>query len=258
MAGPNDETPDSPAADIPTIAASRSSAGVPLPVLVAPCVLPERIGPYRVIALLGEGGMGTVYEAEQEHPRRRVALKVVRGGQFVDAHHVRLFQREVQTLARLLHPNIAAIYEAGPHRGRRALLCHGAGPRPHARPLPCRTHGPARCGGDPLSPAALPHVVRGGGLRAPAGRDPPRPQAVERDRHRARRGGRRVDLARTDPAAQGARLRTGAHHRVRRRGHERDVRGRRDPRHAALHEPRAGARRDAIASTCAATCTRWA
>jgi serine/threonine protein kinase len=113
MAGPSDEEPDSSAADTPTIAASRSGAGIPLRAHVAPRVLPERIGAYRVIALLGEGGMGTVYEAEQEHPRRRVALKVVRGGQFVDAHHVRLFQREVETLARLLHPNIAAIYEAG-------------------------------------------------------------------------------------------------------------------------------------------------
>src|SRR5688572_32547664 len=37
--------------------------------------LPERIGRYRVIRLLGEGGMGSVYEAEQDSPRRRVALK---------------------------------------------------------------------------------------------------------------------------------------------------------------------------------------
>ncbi len=77
---------------------------------------PQAIGQYRIVSVLGEGGMGRVYEAEQQHPRRPVALKVVRGGQFVDEHHIRLFQREAQTLARLRHPGIAAIYESG-HTG---------------------------------------------------------------------------------------------------------------------------------------------
>jgi eukaryotic-like serine/threonine-protein kinase len=74
---------------------------------------PKTIGRYRIVGKLGEGGMGIVFEAEQEHPRRRVALKVIRGGTFVDEQHVRMFQREVDTLARLKHPNIASIYEAG-------------------------------------------------------------------------------------------------------------------------------------------------
>ena len=71
------------------------------------------IGNFRVIRKLGEGGMGVVYEAEQQHPRRPVALKVIRGGAYVDEHAVKLFQREAQALARLKHPGIAAIYEAG-------------------------------------------------------------------------------------------------------------------------------------------------
>src|SRR5262249_45326860 len=53
-----------------------------------------------------------VYEAEQEHPRRLVALKVIRGG-IADPNRLRLFEREVQALARLRHPSIAAIYQAG-------------------------------------------------------------------------------------------------------------------------------------------------
>jgi serine/threonine protein kinase/uncharacterized protein HemY len=75
--------------------------------------VPETIGPYRILGKLGEGGMGIVYEAEQERPRRSVALKVMRGGHIVDDLHARMFQREAETLARLEHPNIGAIYEAG-------------------------------------------------------------------------------------------------------------------------------------------------
>ena len=78
-----------------------------------PAALPTAIGPYRILGLLGEGGMGVVYEAEQAAPRRTVALKVVRGGQFVDEQRVRMFQREAEALARLKHPNIAAVFESG-------------------------------------------------------------------------------------------------------------------------------------------------
>lgn len=81
---------------------------------VLPAVpLPERIGTYAIHRRLGEGGMGIVYEGEQQTPKRRVAVKVVRGGQFVDEYRLKLFQREVQTLARLKHPAIGAIYESG-------------------------------------------------------------------------------------------------------------------------------------------------
>ena len=75
--------------------------------------IPESIAGYRILGKLGEGGMGVVYEAEQQQPRRRVALKVIRGGEVVDDNRVRMFQREVETLARLKHPNIGAIYESG-------------------------------------------------------------------------------------------------------------------------------------------------
>ncbi|MFN0151923.1 MAG: tetratricopeptide repeat protein [bacterium] len=71
------------------------------------------LGRFRVLGRLGEGGMGIVYEAEQEDPKRRVALKVMRGGWAAGADGLRFFRREAQTLARLQHPGIAAIYEAG-------------------------------------------------------------------------------------------------------------------------------------------------
>lgn len=70
------------------------------------------IGRYRIEGLLAKGGMGTVYLARQDHPARPVALKIMTLGFFSRAT-VRRFEFEVQTLARLRHPNIAQIYDAG-------------------------------------------------------------------------------------------------------------------------------------------------
>lgn len=74
--------------------------------------LPKKIGRYRIIRQIGQGGMGTVFEAEQDNPRRTVALKMIRPGS-MSAVHLRRFRREVQTLGLLHHPGIAQIYEAG-------------------------------------------------------------------------------------------------------------------------------------------------
>ena len=90
---------------------SVSNAVQPPPVLPIEAV--ESIGGYRILGVLGEGGMGVVYEAEQHSPQRRVALKVMRRGHTVDEVHARMFHHEAQTLARLRHPKIAAIYESG-------------------------------------------------------------------------------------------------------------------------------------------------
>jgi serine/threonine protein kinase/Tfp pilus assembly protein PilF len=85
------------------------SAGIPHP----HARTPQRIGEYSIIRKLGEGGMGVVYEAEQRHPRRSVALKVMRSTLGTDDYGLRLFEREVEALARLKHPGIASIYESG-------------------------------------------------------------------------------------------------------------------------------------------------
>lgn len=75
--------------------------------------IPERIGPYVIKSRIAQGGFGVVYLAEQTHPiRREVALKVVRPG-FDIAQVLTRFEAERQTLARLTHPNIARILDAG-------------------------------------------------------------------------------------------------------------------------------------------------
>ncbi len=79
---------------------------------LAPSGLPERIGHYRILRLIGAGGMGAVYEAEQDNPRRTVALKVMRGA-IASPQASRRFEYESQLLARLRHPSIAQVYEAG-------------------------------------------------------------------------------------------------------------------------------------------------
>ena len=87
------------------------ASGSPGPSGLLPPV-PMRIAHYRILRLLGEGGMGVVYEAEQDRPRRSVALKLVRPG-LASPALLRRFAHEAQILARLQHPGIAQIYEAG-------------------------------------------------------------------------------------------------------------------------------------------------
>ena len=75
--------------------------------------LPHHIGKYRILQVLGEGGMGIVYEAEQTDPvQRRVALKVIKLG--MDTKQVvARFEAERQALAVMDHPNIAKVLDAG-------------------------------------------------------------------------------------------------------------------------------------------------
>ena len=81
------------------------------------------IGRYVILRLVGEGGMGSVYLAEQENPHRVVALKVIKPG-FVSVEVLRRFEQEAQALGRLQHPGIAQIYEAG-------TADSGFGPQPY-------------------------------------------------------------------------------------------------------------------------------
>lgn len=76
--------------------------------------LPARLGRYAIRRVIASGGMGTVYEAEQDQPRRTVALKVMKAG-IASRQHLQRFQYESQLLARLRHPAIAEVYDAGTH-----------------------------------------------------------------------------------------------------------------------------------------------
>src|SRR6185436_19474314 len=99
-----DRTGDFLARPVIDSAAFRRAAGVE--------GLPQSIGRYTVVGLIGQGGMGVVYRATQESPRRTVAVKVVRAG-MISAALLRRFEHEVESLGRLDHPGIASIYEAG-------------------------------------------------------------------------------------------------------------------------------------------------
>jgi tetratricopeptide (TPR) repeat protein len=83
-----------------------------LPGAGAALMIGRRIGRYVVRSIVGEGGMGIVYQAEQENPRRTVALKLLRPP-FATPGALRRFHHEAQALGRLQHPGIAQIVEAG-------------------------------------------------------------------------------------------------------------------------------------------------
>lgn len=73
---------------------------------------PKQVGRYRILNKLGQGGMGVVYEAEQDSPRRAVALKLLRPGYLTD-EALRRFERESRVLGQLHHAGIAQVYDAG-------------------------------------------------------------------------------------------------------------------------------------------------
>ncbi len=80
----------------------------------------ERIGPYRILRKLGEGGMGVVYAAEDERLRRTVAIKTIR--EAGDSTARERFFREARAAASLTHPNVCQIFDIGDEAGRPFLV----------------------------------------------------------------------------------------------------------------------------------------
>ena len=99
----------------------------------APCPTgpPERLGEYRIVREIGRGGMGVVYEAEQEALGRRVALKMLLPGPLLANAKLRLrFRHEAQAAARLHHTNIVPVFAVGECDGQCYYvmqLIHGRG-----------------------------------------------------------------------------------------------------------------------------------
>ncbi len=91
----------------------------PLRVTIVPGT---RVGPYEVLELIGEGGMGMVYRATDTNLKRAVAIKVLPDTVVADADRLARFQREAEVLARLNHPNIAQIHGLEKFEGGTALV----------------------------------------------------------------------------------------------------------------------------------------
>ncbi len=104
-------------ADEPDQLATPVPAAARVTVPAVDATLPERIGEFRILGRLGAGGFGVVFLAEQDAPRRRVALKVLRDS-FASPLQQRRFEHEVELLGRLDHPGICRILSAGQDQGK--------------------------------------------------------------------------------------------------------------------------------------------
>ena len=82
----------------------------------------SRLGHYDVTALIGEGGMGQVYQATDTKLKRQVALKILPEAFTQDPDRLARFEREAKVLASLNHPNIGHIYGLEEAEGIRALV----------------------------------------------------------------------------------------------------------------------------------------
>jgi serine/threonine protein kinase len=87
-----------------------------------PLVAGTRLGPYEIVAPIGEGGMGEVYRARDTKLNRDVAIKVLPDLFANDSDRLARFQREAQVLASLNHPNIAHIHGLEDSDGVHALV----------------------------------------------------------------------------------------------------------------------------------------
>jgi tetratricopeptide (TPR) repeat protein len=149
--------------------AAQPPAGTTIPEGAVPC---RRLGEYCIVREIGRGGMGVVYEAEQESLGRRVALKVLPPGALADPRQVQRFQREARAAARLHHTNIVPVFGVGEEGGTHYYVMQYIEGRPldevlaelrrlraQTQPRPAPPGEPAQAGASPgeePAPAAGP------------------------------------------------------------------------------------------------------
>jgi len=114
---PQATTPAAIAGHERVVARRRGDRGRGAAVSSRAVTIPDRIGRYRILEVLGQGAMGIVYRGVDETLDRQVAIKVMSGSHGADMDARARFKREAQAAARLQHPNIVTIYELGEHEG---------------------------------------------------------------------------------------------------------------------------------------------
>jgi eukaryotic-like serine/threonine-protein kinase len=82
----------------------------------------SRLGPYQIAELIGQGGVGDVYRAQDTRLGRQVAVKVLSSGPPIERHQLHRFQQEAQAASLLNHPNILAVYDFGLHEDTPCLV----------------------------------------------------------------------------------------------------------------------------------------
>ena len=121
-----------PAGDLPAIPSSVAATGGDLgshvsgrdKLVAMPLSAGERLGPYEILAVIGKGGMGEVYRAQDRRLDRDVAVKILPQAFVTEAARER-FQREARAASALNHPNICAVYDVGEAAGHPFLvICH--------------------------------------------------------------------------------------------------------------------------------------
>ena len=104
----------SPDASCPRCLLSLGLSGAAAP----PASAPRRFGRYELVAAIGRGAMGVVWQARDPSLDRMVALKLIAAGQFADEEEISRFRREARATAQLSHPNAVPVFEVGDHDGQ--------------------------------------------------------------------------------------------------------------------------------------------
>ena len=120
------------------------------------------LGPYKILAPLGAGGMGEVYRARDTRLGRDVAIKVIPAELARDPERIKRFEQEARAAGALNHPNVCAILDLGTHEGSPFVVMELLEGETPARAAECRPHPRAQGAWTtpPRSPTAWPPRTR--------------------------------------------------------------------------------------------------